>query len=156
MSVDDDEVEALLRAMAPDEAERAALVEAHRQLEKDLLRLSDPPPPPDFVGQVMARVAAAPPRVTRREVGTGVGILMGAVALAVSALASGGGLGGLGVSVARLVVGVHDGLVAVGSGLTALWATAALPVVAALAAVLVVSLAALQRSLQSTTAKVIS
>ena len=38
----------------------AAVLEEHRQLEKDLFRLADPLPPPDLVHQVMARVAASP------------------------------------------------------------------------------------------------
>ena len=47
--VKDLELEAMLAELAPTEAERATLLEEHRQLEKDLLRLGDPLPPPDFL-----------------------------------------------------------------------------------------------------------
>jgi hypothetical protein len=153
----DPEVEALLAELAPDEATRAALLEAHRQLEKDLLRLSDPMPPADFLPGVMARVAAAPPRpLTRTEVVTASLIVVATLGLAVAALAAGGGLaGGFGVTLASVLLLMRDGAVALASALGALWVTAALPLVLALSVLLVSSLVALRR-LSSPPVKVVS
>jgi hypothetical protein len=56
----------------------AAVFEEHRLLEQQLTRVMDPPPPRDFVQQVMARVAEAPaPR--RRETLVGSAILVTAI-----------------------------------------------------------------------------
>lgn len=144
---DDPELEALLRELAPDEASRAALLEEHRQLEKDLLRLADPLPPPDFLANVMARVATAPARpVSRAEVWGAGAVVVGALAAAVvTFLVSGGATGGFGLWVASVVLTLRDGLVAFGSGLAALWTTAALPTVVALSLMLAVTLGALKR-----------
>lgn len=57
----------------------AGLLEAHRQLEKDLGRLVDPPPPADFVTAVMAKVDVAPLPL-RRE------LFLGAFVFAAAAL----------------------------------------------------------------------
>jgi hypothetical protein len=144
--LDDRELEALLAELAPTEEERARLLEEHRQLEKDLLRLSDPLPPPDFVGQVMKKVAASPARVSKVEVVTAGAIVMVTVALAaVTLVASGGFAGSFGLAVAQLAMAVRGALVAVGSGLLALWTTAALPSVVALSMLLAASLVALKR-----------
>ena len=40
--MNDPELEALLAELAPSDEERVTLLEEHRQLEKDLLRLADP------------------------------------------------------------------------------------------------------------------
>lgn len=154
--LDDRELEALLSELAPTEEERAKLLEEHRQLEKDLLRLSDPLPPADFVGQVMKRVAESPVKVSKVEVGTAVGIVFVTVALAAVALVAGGGFGGFGLALAQLAVNVRDGLVAMGSGLLALWTTAALPSVVALSMLLAASLVALKRYVRPTNVKVTS
>lgn len=153
---DDRELEALLSELAPTEEERAKLLEEHRQLEKDLLRLSDPLPPADFVGQVMKRVAESPVKVSKVEVGTAVGIVFVTVALAAVALVAGGGFAGFGLALAQLAVNVRDGLVAMGSGLLALWTTAALPSVVALSMLLAASLVALRRYVRPTNVKVTS
>ena len=72
----DAETEALLRELAKTDDERDLLLEEHRQLEKDLLRLADPLPPPDFLAKVMTRVAAAPARpVSRADVWSAVAIV---------------------------------------------------------------------------------
>lgn len=153
---DDRELEALLSELAPTEDERAKLLEEHRQLEKDLLRLSDPLPPADFVGQVMKRVAESPVKVSKVEVGTAVGIVFVTVALALVALVAGGGFAGFGLALAQLAVNVRDGLVAMGSGLLALWTTAALPTVVALSMVLAATLVALRRYARPANVKVTS
>lgn len=149
------ELEALLAELAPTEAERAALLEEHRQLEKDLLRLSDPLPPPDFVGQVMKKVAASPVKVAKVEVITAGAIVLLTTALAAVALvASGGVAGSFGLALAQLAVNLREALVAMGSGLLALWTTAALPSVVALSMLLAGSLVALKRYTQPANVKV--
>lgn len=154
----DTELEALLSELAPTDAERAVLLEEHRQLEKDLLRLADPLPPPDFLSQVMRKVAEAPVRpISRADVWSAVAIVTGALALALAALlASGGVTGGFGLAVAELAVRFRDGLVAAGSGLLAVWTTAALPAVLGLSFVLVATLAAIRRFVQPASAKVVT
>ncbi|MEW6434785.1 MAG: hypothetical protein AB1730_25070 [Myxococcota bacterium] len=151
---DDQDLEAMLADLAPTEEGRAQLLEEHRQLEKDLLRLSDPLPPADFVGQVMKRVAESPRKVSMVEVVTAVGIVFVTVALAGVALVAGGGFGGLGLALAQLVVNVREALVAMGSGLLALWTTAALPSAVALSMLLGAALVALRRTTQPTDVKV--
>ena len=112
----------------------AAVLEEHRQLEFDLLRLADPPPPPDFVNRVMAKVAEAPVPA-RAEARTGTAVLAASLGLcAVSFVVGGAGFGELGTSAARLAVDFNTLWVGVGSGVVAVWHTAALP--ATLAAVL--------------------
>src|SRR4051794_12056517 len=97
-----DELDQLIAALGNTPAERDALLEEHRQLEKDLLRLADPPPPPDFVSKVMAKVAAQPKVFSRAEI-------IGAASLVTALLAVGGvvflspGSGSLGVAVAQAV-----------------------------------------------------
>lgn len=153
---DDKDLEAMLADLAPTAEERAQLLEEHRQLEKDLLRLSDPLPPADFVGQVMKRVAESPRKVSKVEVGTAVGIVFVTVALAVVALVAGGGFAGFGLALAQLAVNVREALVAMGSGLLALWTTAALPSVVALSMLLAAALVALKRYTQPANVKVTS
>jgi hypothetical protein len=153
--LDDKELDALIAELAPSEEERALLLEEHRQLEKDLLRLSDPLPPADFVGQVMKRVAESPKKVSQVEVKTAVGIVLVTVTLAVVTLVAGGGFAGsFGLALAQLVVNVREALVAMGSGLLALWMTAALPSVVALSMLLAAALVALRRYTQPANVKV--
>jgi hypothetical protein len=154
----DTELEALLSELAPTEAERATLLEEHRQLEKDLLRLADPLPPPDFLAKVMSRVAEAPVRpLSRADVWSAVAIVGVTVSLAVVALlVSGGVTGGFGLALASLVVKLREGLVAAGSALNALWTTAALPTVLALSLLLAATLTAFRRLVQPAQMKVVS
>lgn len=157
MSDLDPELKALLLELAPDDAGRARLLEEHRQLEKDLLRLADPPPPPDFLSQVMTRVATEPKAMSRADVLSAVAILGVTLSLAVAAiLASGGATGGFGLQLASLVVKLREGAVAFGSGLAVVWSTAALPLVVVLSLMLTVALAALRRFVQPRAAKVVS
>ena len=104
------ELETLLVGVAEHDADALAhiktcpdcafIAEQHRQLEKDLFRLADPMPPPDFVQSVMARVALEP-APTRVELRTGLSILavtlMGAV---LAFVAAHGNLGLLGTRAA--------------------------------------------------------
>ena len=154
----DTELEALLAELAPTEAERTLLLEEHRQLEKDLLRLADPLPPPDFLANVMSRVAVAPARpLSRADVWSAVAIVGVTVSLAVVALlVSGGVTGGFGLALASVVVKLREALVAGGSALLALWTTAALPTVVALSLLLAATLTAFRRLVSSAQVKVVS
>jgi len=142
-----DELDQLLAELAPTEAEREALKEEHRQLEKDLFRLADPLPPGDFVAQVMSRVEAAPaPMRLRSEIFTASLVLGVTVGLAVTALVATGAAGSsLGLALAQVVVVLREVLVGLGSALSVLWRTAAVPMVATLSMMLAFSLYALRR-----------
>lgn len=147
MSAHDDELTALLRELAPDEAALEALREEHRQLEKDLLRLADPLPPHDLLRRVMAKVEAEPARrMSRTDVVTGAAISAVAGVAALVALVSNGSAGSLASALVRVVVLARDGSVALGSGLTAVWTTAPLPLVAGVTMVLMASLVLLKRA----------
>jgi hypothetical protein len=123
----------------------AALLEDHRQLEKDLYRLADPLPPPDFVQQVMAKVASAPAPVSS-ELKVGLAILVAALAVPLAVwLSQGGSVAGLGTAVADAVVGARPFLAALASALGALWSTAGVPVAVSIALILTLSLAGLKR-----------
>ena len=117
-------------------ADCAAVLEEHRQLEKDLLRLSDPLPPPDFVQAVMAKVEKHPVPV-RREVWTGVGIFAAALAgiLAV-VLTDAAVAGSVGTGVASALFNMKGLLLAAIHSLGALWQTAAVPVTTVASAML--------------------
>lgn len=150
----DVELDALLADLSDDD--RALILEEHRQLEKDLLRISDPLPPADFVQLVMKRVEQAPARaMSKSEVITAVGIVTLAVSSAVVALLSAGsGTGGFGLALAELAIRVRDGLVAMGSGLVAVWTTAALPLAVGLLVTVGLMLGAITRFAHPATAKV--
>ncbi|HZN93793.1 MAG TPA: hypothetical protein VFB81_13875 [Myxococcales bacterium] len=123
----------------------AAVLEEHRELERDLFRLQDPFPPASFVPQVMAKVAAAPvaPSV---ELRTGFAIIGAAVALAfIILVARGANAGQLGVGFAHAVMGLRTTLVALLSGIATAWKTAAVPLSASVATLLVLSLVALKK-----------
>jgi hypothetical protein len=100
-----------------------AIIEEHRQLEKDLYRLVDPPPPATFVHQVMARVAAAPAPV-RSELKVGLPIFALALGLAIAVLAFGGGLGSVGTLTASALVAAQYLTLAASKALSALWTVA--------------------------------
>ncbi|MDP2273714.1 MAG: hypothetical protein Q8N23_23385 [Archangium sp.] len=156
--INDPELEALLAELAPTEAERVVLLEEHRQLEKDLLRLADPLPPPDFLASVMSRVAEAPARpLSRADVWSAVAIVGVTMSLAVIALlVSGGVTGGFGLALASIVVKLREGLIASGSALLALWTTAALPTVVGLSLLLAATLTAFRRLVQPAHVKAVS
>lgn len=142
-----DELDQLLAELAPSEAEREALEEEHRLLEQDLFRLADPLPPGDFVAQVMSRVEAAPvPMRLRSEIVTASLVLGVTVGLAVTALVATGAAGSsVGLALAQVVVVLREVMIGLGSALSALWRTAAVPMVAALSLTLALSLYALRR-----------
>jgi anti-sigma factor RsiW len=117
-------------------ADCAALVELHRQLEKDLHRLSDPLPPPDFVHQVMARVQAQPVAPARELLAFG-GILAATLAaLLALVLFDSATAGAWGTRVASWAVGGRD-----------LAEAAALPVTVAAVMILAMMLVAARRLL---------
>ena len=123
----------------------AALAEQHRQLEKDLFRLADPMPPVNFVQSVMARVALEP-APSRVELRTGFSILavtlMGAV---LAFVATHGNLGLLGTRAASSVVVWRNLFFAASEALAAIWSTAALPTVVAMAGLVVLSTLGVRR-----------
>lgn len=158
MSTDwsDAELKALLSELADTEEARAEIAEEHRLLEKDLLRLVDPPPPSDFVQKVMHRVATAPSRpISRAEVISAASIVFATVGAAVVALLAGSDSTSVGLALADLAIKLRSGLVAMGSGLLALWATAALPLAIGLCSTVWLSLAVFRRVAQPATAKVL-
>lgn len=123
----------------------SAVLEEHRQLEKDLYRVVDPLPPPDLVRNVMARVEAAP-APARRELTTGLGILGGAVVLSGAALARDPeALANLGRSLAYFVLDAPEALPRFVSGLSVLWSAVGLTGMAACTSLLLVSLLGLKR-----------
>jgi hypothetical protein len=143
---DEAEIERLLAELAPDDVERSALREAHRQLEKDLLRLADPLPPTHFLSSVMARVEAEPRRITGNEVRSAVAIaLVGLLASGASFVLSGASPNGLALRLAQSFVGLRELIVGFGSALSVLWRTAGLPLSILLAAVVMLALVGLRR-----------
>jgi anti-sigma factor RsiW len=149
------ELETLLIAVAEHDADALAhlrtcpdcafLAEEHRQLEKDLFRLADPLPPPDFVQSVMARVALEP-APARVELRTGLSILavtlMGAT---LAFVATHGNLGLLGTRAASSVVAWRTVFFAASEALAAIWSTAALPTVVAMVGLVLASTLGLRR-----------
>jgi hypothetical protein len=130
------------------------VLEAHRQLEKDLFRLVDPNPPPDFVSTVMARVATAPVPL-RAELRAGIAIVCGALVLFAASLALGpGSLAGLGLKLANAVVYGRSVMVGLTSGVEMMWRTAALPMTVSLALVLATALYSLRRLVREQPAEI--
>jgi hypothetical protein len=123
----------------------AALLEEHRQLEKDLFRLVDPLPPPDLVARVMARVATEPAPV-RVEMKTAFSILAVTLMAAIlTFVANHGNIGLLGVRAASGVITWRHVMIGVTEALGAIWSTAALPFVVAMAGLLACSVWGLRR-----------
>ncbi len=123
----------------------SAVLEEHRQLEKDLFRLADPLPPPDFTQQVMARVAAQPAPM-RFNIALGLAIAATAFGLGIFTLASAGvGVGALGTVVGSVLITGKSFLLATQKGVSVLWATEAMPMAVSLSIVLVLCLSALKR-----------
>ena len=120
------------------------IVSQHRELERELFRLADPFPPSSFVSQVMSKIAASP--VSKyRELKVGLAIMFGAFAMALSVLIWGGGVGQVGILAASAVVHSQTLLVGLSSAISALWTTAALPMLLSLGLVLATALFALKR-----------
>lgn len=123
----------------------AAVLEDHRLMEQDLYRLADPLPPPTLVTSVMARVSAEPvPR--RREVWSGMAILLTSMLGGLGYLVmSDQALGRLGTGLASVLVQGRPFVEGVLSGANALWTTAGLTVACSLAFILLTSLYGLKR-----------
>lgn len=154
---DDAELERLLAEVSPDAPGRDAVREAHRQLEKDLLRLADPLPPADFLSKVMAKVEAEPRRVSSTEIRSAVMITFAALLASVAAfVSSGASADGVAVSLARTFVSAREVLVGFGSGLAAVWRTAGLPLSVMLAILVMVTLVGFRRFLSPVNAKAVS
>jgi hypothetical protein len=147
MSERDEELEALLEQLAPTPEARAQLLEEHRQLEKDLLRLADPLPPADFLQGVMKKVRGAPaPMLSRADVGWAVGIVALTLAAAVFTFSSAGGsTEGLGVGFARAMLYLRSGTVGFFSALASVWRTSAVPLTVGLSGTLFFCLVALRQ-----------
>lgn len=123
----------------------AAVLEEHRQLEKDLFRLADPLPPPDLVHRVMARVAAEPTPL-RRELWTGLSILAASLAVGLGVLLSNdAALSGAGTGLARFLLDGRALMETLRSGAHALWLTAAGPTAVLFALVLLCALFGIKR-----------
>ncbi len=123
----------------------SAMMEEHRQLEKDLYRLADPLPPPTLVANVMARVASEPPPL-RRELWSGLTILVASLVVGLGLLiGNDAALSRLGTALASLVMDSKALLQGLASGASALWQTAAGPVAVVLVLSLLVSLFGLKR-----------
>jgi hypothetical protein len=123
----------------------AAVLEQHRELEQELFRLQDPFPPASFVPQVMAKVAAAPVAPST-ELKTGLAIIGATLTLAfVLVVARGASAGQLGISFAHLVVDLRAVLLALVNGISTAWRTAAVPLSATVAFLLVLSLVGLKK-----------
>jgi hypothetical protein len=154
---DEQELARLFAEAAPDALEREALEEAHRQLEKDLLRLADPLPPADFVASVMAKVEAEPKRVSSSEIGSAIAIaFLGLAASAVAFVRSGATPEGVTLQFAQSVVSAREVLVGFGSGLAAVWRTAGLPISVMFAVLVMVTLVGLRRLVAPENARVVS
>ncbi|MCY1023575.1 hypothetical protein [Pyxidicoccus sp. MSG2] len=123
----------------------SAVLEEHRLMESDLYRLADPLPPPTLVASVMARVAAEPiPQ--RREVWSGVAILLTSLLGGLGyLLMNDQALGRLGTGIASIVVEGRPFAEGILSGAHALWSTAGLAVATTLALLLLTSLLGLKR-----------
>jgi hypothetical protein len=123
----------------------AALLEEHRQLEKDLFRLVDPLPPTDLVARVMQRVAAEPLPL-RAELRVGLPILAAALMAGVlSFVATRGPIGLLGASTARALVSWKTAFFGVSNAMQVAWSTTTIPLAVCLSLVLFLSLVGLRR-----------
>ncbi|MCI0574336.1 MAG: hypothetical protein L0Y66_26695 [Myxococcaceae bacterium] len=123
----------------------SAVLEEHRQMEKDLYRVVDPLPPPDFVQSVMTRVAEAPVPL-RRELTAGFGILGGSAALAGLVLARDPQvLDRVGLAFARVLVDGQAFVPRLLSALVTVWDAAGFVGIAACSTLLFGSLFGLKR-----------
>jgi anti-sigma factor RsiW len=123
----------------------AAMLEEHRQLEKDLFRLVDPLPPSDLVALVMRRVVAEPLPV-RAEMRVGLSILAATLMAAVlSFVATHGPIGLLGASAARTMVSWKTTFLGLNNAVQVTWSTTTVPLAVCLSFVLFLSLVGLRR-----------
>ena len=134
-----------LLAHAKDCPDCSLILEEHRQLEKDLFRVVDPLPPPNFTMAVMAKVAAAPVPVSS-EIRSGVAVLILSLGSFFALLfMNGRSLADAGAGLARMILGTRTFFIAAAKALEAVWGTAAVPFVAVCFLVLLTSLLGLRR-----------
>lgn len=127
-------------------AECGAVLEEHRQLEKDLFRLADPLPPVTLLAGVMSRVQEMPKPSHLHEVKVGLSILFATVGLAITTFLLGhGNVSSVGSSFASSLVGAHHAALGFSSALATAWHAAAYPVVGSLMVILFVSLVGLRK-----------
>ncbi len=123
----------------------SAILEEHRQLEKDLYRIADPLPPTNFVNQVMARVAAQAVPM-RTNIATGLAIMVTTVGAGIFLLVQGGfGLAQVGTSTAAAFITAKSLWLGTAKTVSVLWTSAALPLTISLFAVLMICLYGLKR-----------
>lgn len=123
----------------------AEQLEGHRELERDLFRISDPFPPSTFVHHVMAKIEAAPAPV-RVELRTGFFILFAAIALGVAALLAAPHLPAeLGTGTASALLTWREVFLGISNALGVIWRTAAVPMIVVVSALLMGSLVGLRR-----------
>ncbi len=124
------------------------ILQEHRSLERELFRLSNPFPPSSFVQQVMAKVACAP-EVRHVDIRVGAAILFGAVVLCLGALFASNGPAHLGARAVSALITTKSLGFGVTTAVSALWATAALPMFVSLSLVLLGALLGLRRLVRS-------
>jgi hypothetical protein len=123
----------------------AQLMESHRDLERELRHLSDPFPPSAFVGQVMARIEAAPTPV-RVELKTGFLILLASLAMGIGALlAAPHAPAELATNTASAFLTWREIFFGISSAAGTLWRVAAIPMIAVVSALFLASLVGLRR-----------
>jgi len=123
----------------------SAVLEEHRQLEKDLFRIQDPLPPSNFVSLVMAKVAKAP-APSNSELWSGLSILGTAIALAFAlVVARGATVGQVGVAFAHGVLDLRSIAIGLVTGAGGVWKAAAFPLTATVAFMLLLSVAAMRK-----------
>lgn len=123
----------------------AEQMEQHRELERDLFRISDPFPPSTFVHHVMAKIEAAP-APARVELKSALFILLAAITLGVAALlAAPHASAELGTSTASALLTWREILLGISNALGVIWRTAAIPMIAVVSALLLGSLVGLRR-----------
>lgn len=121
------------------------LLEEHRQLERELFRLSDPFPPLDFTRQVMAKVAAQPAPM---RINLGVGLAIAAIAFAlglIALVAAGAGPSTVGSLIGSTLIIAKSLWVGSQKSVSLLWATESLPMAISLFAILLICVFALRR-----------
>jgi len=124
------------------------ILQEHRSLERELFRLSNPFPPSSFVQQVMAKVAGAP-EVRHADIRVGAAILFGAVVLCLGTLFASNGAAYLGAQAVSALITTRSLGFGVTTAVSALWATAALPMFVSLSLVLLGALLGLRRLVRS-------
>lgn len=123
----------------------SAIVEEHRQLEKDLFRLADPLPPVDFTQRVMLMVAAEPAPI-RLNLAVGLAIAATAFGLGLFTLVSSGvGVSRVGSLAGSVLIAAKSFSVGTQKAISLLWATESLPMAVSLLLVLLICLFALRR-----------